>query len=207
MLLVVAVVAGIALVALRSARASASETRQLADLRSGAALFASWSHDRSEEFLNLQRDPQRYAMRCEPWRGSHYCVHWESQWHRWNTVYFWTTGERSPVQGFLYSFTFVSDPAMWSLNPGPERLGHAARRHFRPVRTHEVWFPAEKALLISRSSTGRHPVAFADGSAMAATQERVLTQTTAPIWMPPQSAEPMPGASTLDGVRGRDVAR
>ena len=133
-LLVVAVVAGIALVALRSARTSASETRQLADLRSGAALFASWSHDRSEEFLNLQRDPQRYAMRCEPWRGSHYCVYWESQWHRWNTVYFWTTIERSPVQGFLYSFTFVSDPAMWSLNPGPERLGHAARRHFRPVR-------------------------------------------------------------------------
>lgn len=206
-LLVVAIVTGIALTALRSARTAAAETKTLADLRSGAALFASWSHDRKGEFLNYQRDPRRYAMRCEPWRGGDYCLQWESQWRQWWTAYFWTTGERAEVRGFFYSLTFLSDPALWKLDPTPRMLGHGAARHFRPTFTHEVLHPAEKAMLFVQVGSDRKPAAFVDCSAAIILPARVLPQTDGINSMNYQSDPPTPGYSTIDGVRGRDATR
>lgn len=206
-LLVVAIVTAITLTALRSARQSAAETRSLADLRSGVGLFLSWSHDRQGEFLNYQRDPRRYAMRCEPWRGRDHCVQWETQRYRWPTSYFWTTGERAEVQSFQYSFTFLSDPTLWKLDPTPRMLGPSASNHFRPTNMREVLYPAEKVLLLIVGAMSRKPVAFVDGSAASITPDRVLPQTDGIRSMDYPSDPPHPGYSTIDGVRGRDVAR
>lgn len=206
-LLVVAIVTAITLTALRSARQSAAETKSLADLRSGVGLFLSWSHDRQGEFLNYQRDPRRYAMRCEPWRGGEYCVQWESQRLKWPASYFWTTGERAEVQSFEYSFTFLSDPALWKLDPTPRMLGFGAARHFRPTFTREVLYPSEKAMLLIQVASVRKPAAFVDGSAAIILPASILPQTDGINSMNYPSDPPTPGYSTIDGVRGRDATR
>lgn len=204
---VIAIVTAITLTALRSARQSAVEMKTLADLRSGAGLFASWSNDRKGEFLNYERDPRRYAMRCEPWREGEYCVQWQSQIRDWPTAYFWTTGEKPEVRSFSYSFTFLSDPDLWKLDPTPRSLGDDAALHFRPTTTREVLYPAEKAMLYVYNASERKPAAFVDGSAAAIAAERLLPQTDGTTWMGFQTDPPTPGYSTIDGVRGRDVAR
>src|SRR5690606_38892318 len=125
----------------------------------------------------------------------------------WPTAYFWTTGERAEVQTFLYSFTFLSDPAMWKLDPTPRMLGPQAADHFRPTFTREVSYPAEKAMLFVWTGAARKPVSFVDGSAAVIAPEHVIAQTDGTMWMNYQSEPPTPGYSTVDGVRGRDVAR
>lgn len=204
---IVAIVTAIVITALRGAREAAVETKSLADLRSGVGLFASWSNDRDGEFLNYQKDPRRYAMRCEPWRDGEYCVQWQSQTTEWPTAYFWTTGEKAEVQSFLYSFTFLSDPAMWRLDPTPRMLGEGAAEHFRPTYTREVLYPAEKVMLFNYDAAQRKPVAFVDGSAAAIAPDLVIAQTDGTIWMNFQTDPPTPGYSTVEGVRGRDAAR
>jgi len=204
---VVAIVTALVITALRGARQAAVETTNLADLRSGVGLFIMWSNDRDGEFLNYQRDPRRYAMRCEPWRDGDYCVQWQSQTNEWPTAYFWTTGKKAEVQSFLYSFTFLSDPEMWKLAPTPRMLGERATEHFRATYMREVLYPAEKAILHSYNASKRKPVAFVDGSAAPITPDRVIAQTDGTIWMNFQTAPPTPGYSTVNGVRGRDAAR
>lgn len=125
--------------------------------------------------------------------------------HEWSLSWFWTTTERPEVRGFSYVMTFLADPLLWNTSGIPQATDWAS--YFRPTFTHEVLYPAEKAMLYGGSAIRQRPtVGFADGSVAVIEWSAVLTQISGPF-SSGQSPYDSPGYGTPDGVRGRDVAR
>jgi hypothetical protein len=204
----IALLTALVLTGLRIVNEQSKQTTLLADLRSGVAMFTTWSNDRQGQNLHYELDPRLFSARCGPgFDGDQVCVGWFEQAlnRRWALSWYWTTGEIPEVRTFGYAATALADPRMWDEHGQPAATEYAA--YMRPTFTQEVSYPAEKVLL-NGSWRGRRGVmlGFFDGSAARIDWGSTIQQVRGPF-SSGQSPYDEPGTGTPNGLRGADVRR
>lgn len=225
---VVAILTAITLTALRGARGRAEQATLESDLRSAGQLHAAWRNEHQSRFLNVGEHDEHFVRSGRLAEGS-LIVYLESLEGRllhipypqqaasdaWMAVMEKWHGERLRFGApMLYGFGFFTDPALWAEGSEPWTRWPATEM-FRFVREAETAFPSAKALLThlhetpGRSGPTEAPsasVSLVDGSVHTAPVEDFLPQCGG-FFAGAPAAQVIPGAYTIDGVRGRDVAR
>lgn len=231
----VTVLLAIALPALRSARVSAGRTAMLSNLHGVGLSFQNYTsafaetypfHESDEWYrLSPPGEPGGQTLSDDPWLMS---VYWPSVFHSiapWREHYrTWINpgrevDERAPwsndfergidgTASYRYSCSFLARPEAWPV----DQLHHppATRQNLlRQTRTHEVAFPALKAMCfdgdqayLRRASIARDPrgVLASDGSASL----KVDASATAPIQNVVNDRPAVRYHDTPAGIRGRD---
>ncbi len=234
---VIAVLVAISLPALRGARASAGSAAMLSNLRGIGVSFEAYTqaydgtypfHNREDWYQMSPPDEGGGAiLRTEdPWAMQ---VYWPSVFHKvapWREHYrTWLNpgreaNEETPWLGdftqgvsglvsYAYSCSFMARPEAWA--SGAAASGDDEIEAFlKPVRTHEVGHPSQKALCfdmdrayLRRSPTVNDPrgVLMADGSVSA----RLDANATPPVQNRVYDRPPERYHDTPLGVRGRDI--
>lgn len=107
---------------------------------------------------------------------------------------------------YAYSKAFMADPRLFR----PGGFGDQAQTAhlIRPIRTSEVAYPSNKALMYDndRLRTGHHAMSTTSGvlATDGAAAFRAATDATLPVAHPWLLGGPAPYADTPDGVHGRD---
>ncbi|MGH7242352.1 MAG: type II secretion system protein [Phycisphaerales bacterium] len=206
-------------------RQRAQRTSMTARLQQHAAVFSTYTSD-YKDFWPFFTDPEAsYSIVRGPGltlKARYFDA--DSTWHvalgektygqHWGNPVFWDFNQKSPsfVTNLRYSSAFLADPAFWSAET---RTGPA---QWRATKAAEVQFPSAKALMVSLGSFGTSGMSvdlthstsvlssFVDGSAT----EVPLAQMTPGYprgngdWPGSSLSGPVPGLTTVDGVRGRD---
>lgn len=223
---VVAILTAILIVGLRAAFNKAKGTEAEAHGRSYHQLHASWWADHSDSFVNVGQYDEGFRTRRELLNPSlvvyletfdgrlmHIPYALQASYPAWKAVVERHAGERVGIDTpFGYGYAFFTDPELWRAGQEPWRQWPATHL-YRFVRSSEAQFASSKGLLAKRAQTDRATgqaesitVVFVDGSTGVFPRESFLAQASGFLGGTPLD-DPDPVLHTIDGVRGRDVAR
>jgi len=224
----VAVVVALVIPGLERVRTTASRSRSLAQAASHAAVFSQYTSDWGDHFPAFT-DPRArwtfFRVDDEFYKTGYMDAYWS--WHIFLAERIYGTTYRDPIfhgkynagpmgAEYSYSHTFLADPAYWNLRT---RTGPA---QWRATRAAEVAFPSHKALFYAHANARSDQIgktdeqieqmpkrvpppsllAFVDGHGQAVPREKLQPGVGAG---PGVTGDGLPGMTTLDGVRGRDV--
>lgn len=211
----VALVAGLLVVALRGVRTQRDDARSLTNVRTGVQMFTMWGDDRKGEHLNYERDPRRYDFRVGAGpRGEQVILQWHAQalQQNWAYAWAWTTQEPPRFGGFRYCWPFLTDPRAWTSPYHDFYVSHprSFREEFRPTFRQEVLFPSAKSMLTAKAAASPADLTdaafitgFADGSAALLTKDAAQPQLRDPYSLGATNIR-LTGNGTVGGLHGRD---
>jgi type II secretory pathway pseudopilin PulG len=224
-IVVVAVLASLTIVGLRSSRAAAAQSLMLSRARQHTAVMAQYANNHRDQFPFLV-DPLLPSATFAASDGRRFTALFCDSVYAWNIALadaYYAGDSRSGVfaargasrghwANFRYLMAFYTRPEYWDLT-----TRQAAPTQFAPTTLSEVQFPAAKALLTERADDAMPIsqrdliVAFSDGHASPFGRLRednpgpIPSESLSPRWTLVRDAWFGPFRATLGGIWGRDV--